>query len=80
MISPWQIKVREGLLWIVAESQVAPDDMLQEPNSLSVGEIVDHDAEDINDGMEPFIRMTNIRKSNFVEEDLLHNKYRDGFR
>lgn len=40
-----------------------------------MGEIVDHDAKDIDDGMESFIGVTNIRKADFVQKNLLDNKY-----
>lgn len=54
--------------------------MFEEANGLSMGEVVDHEAENIDDGVESFISMTYIREANLIEQNLLHDENRDRLR
>lgn len=52
--------------------------MLEQPDGLTLDELIDHVAEDSSDGVEPLVRLTNISEPEIVEEDLLHNEDGDG--
>jgi predicted fused transcriptional regulator/phosphomethylpyrimidine kinase len=53
--------------------------MLQEPNSLCLNELVDHVAEDGADGVEPLVRVADIRQARLVQKNLLNDKDSDRF-
>lgn len=65
---------------VVAEPQVASDNMFKKPNCLSLNELVDHVAKDSPNSVESFICMANVRQTCFVKKNLLHDENSNGFR
>lgn len=59
---------------IVAQPQVAPHHVLEQPHSLRLHELVDHVAQYGADGVEPLIGVADVRQAGLVEEDLLHDE------
>lgn len=51
--------------------------MLEEANGLSVCEIVDHDSQNIDDGVEALIGMANICQTDLVQQDFLDDENGD---
>ena len=56
----------------------APNDMLQQTDSLLLDELVDHVAQNGADGVKALIGLADVRQANVVKQDLLHNEDRDG--
>lgn len=54
--------------------------MLEEAYGLCMREIVDHETENVDDGMEPFIGVTYICETDLVEQNFLHDENRDRLR
>ena len=54
--------------------------MFQQPDSLGLHQLVHHIAQHGPHGVEPFIRMTDIRQTRLVQQDLLHDEDRNGLR
>jgi hypothetical protein len=54
--------------------------MLEETNGLSLDKLLYHVRKDGSDGVEPLVRLTDVTKSDLVEEDLLHDEDRDRLR
>lgn len=65
---------------VVAQPEVATDDVFEESDRLGFDELVDHVAEDGTDGEKAFVSVTDIGEPGLVEEDLLHDEDRDGLR
>lgn len=65
---------------VVAQPEVATDDVFEEADRLGLDELVDHVAEDGADGEKAFVSVTNVGKSGLIEEDLLHDEDCDRFR
>ena len=63
---------------IVAEPQIASDDVFEKPDGLSLYELVDHIAKHGSNGVETLVGVANICKSSLVQKDLLHNEDGDG--
>ena len=63
---------------IIAQSQVTPHDVFQQPHSLSLHQLVHHIAQHRPDGVEPFIRVTYIRQTRLVQQYLLDDEDRNG--
>ena len=63
---------------IIAQSQVTPHDVFQQPDSLSLHQLVHHIAQHCPHGVEPFIRMTDIRQTRLIQQYLLNDEDRDG--
>lgn len=59
---------------IVTQSQVAPDDMLEETNRARFLDGRDHVAEHCSDGVEALVRLTHICEADVVQEDLLYDE------
>ena len=71
---------------VVAQPEVATNDVFEEADRLGLDKLVDHVAEDGADGEKAFVSVTNVGKSGLIEEDLLHDedcdrlrKFRAGF-
>lgn len=64
-------------LWVVAETEIASHDVFEKSDGLGVREVVDHETEDIDDGVESFVCMTYIGEADLVEENLLHDENSD---
>jgi hypothetical protein len=56
----------------------APNDMLQQTDSLLLDELVDHVAKDGADGVKAFVGLADVRQADIIQQDLLHDKDRDG--
>ena len=63
-----------NVLWIIAQPEVASHDVLEKAYSLGMGKVIDHQTEDVDDGVEPLISMAYICETDFVEKNLLHDK------
>ena len=71
---------------VVAQPEVATDDVFEESDRLGLDELVDHVAGDGADGEKAFVSVTDVGETGLVEEDLLHDedcdrlgKFRAGF-
>jgi hypothetical protein len=62
---------------VVAQPEVATDDVFEESDRLGLDELVDHVAEDGADGEKAFVGVTDVGETGLVEEDLLHDEDRD---
>ena len=71
---------RNNSPWVIAQSQVTPHHVFQQPDSLSLHQLVHHIAQHSPHGVEPFIRMADIRQTRLVQQDLLNDEDRNGFR
>jgi hypothetical protein len=65
---------------IIAQSQVAPHDVFEQPDGLSFHQLVHHIAQHGPHGIEPLIRMADIRQTRLVQQDLLNDEDRNGLR
>lgn len=63
--------------WVVAEPEVAPDDVLEQPNRLTLNELADHVAEDSPNGVKALVRLADVGQAKVVEQDLLDDKDSD---
>jgi hypothetical protein len=63
---------------VVAQSQEAPNNMLQKTNCLLFYQLIDHVAQNGTNGVEAFICLADVCQSDIVEEYLLHDKNGDG--
>ena len=52
--------------------------MLQQPNSLSLHQLVYHIAQHGPNGVEPLVRMADIRQTRLVQQDLLDDEDSNG--
>ena len=53
--------------------------MFQQPNGLSLHQLVHHIAQYGPHGVEPLVCMTDIRQTRLVQQNLLDDEYRNGF-
>lgn len=54
--------------------------MFQQPDGLGLHQLVHHITQHGPNGIEPLIRMTDIRQTRLVQQDLLHDEDRNGLR
>jgi len=66
--------------WIVGESKVAPDNVLEQSDSLSLYQLGDHVGQNGPDSVETLVRVTDISQTGLVEQDLLDNEDCHSFR
>lgn len=52
--------------------------MLQQTDGLLLNELVDHIAKDRADSVETLICLTDVRKPNVIQQNLLNDEDRDG--
>ena len=64
--------------WVIAQPQVTPHDVLQQSDSLGLHQLVYHIAQHRPHGIEPLVRMADIRQTGFVQQDLLDDEDRNG--
>lgn len=64
---------------IIAEAQVAPDDMLEQAHSLRLHKLIDHVAQDSANGEEALVGVTDVREPCLVKQNLLHDEDGDSF-
>lgn len=62
---------------VVAQSEIASDNVLEQPDGLALNQLADHITENCTYSIEPFIRMADIRQAGFIQQDFLHNEYGD---
>lgn len=60
--------------WVVAEPEVAPDDVLQQSDRTGLLDAADHVAEYGSDCVEALICLADVSEADIVEEDLLYNE------
>lgn len=72
--APFTCTHRLYIPWVIAQSEVAPHDMLEQPHSLALNQSLNHVAEYCADSVEALIRLANVRQAEIVKEDLLHNE------
>mmetsp|Transcript_25140 Transcript_25140/g.52069 ORF Transcript_25140/g.52069 Transcript_25140/m.52069 type:complete len:349 (+) Transcript_25140:249-1295(+) len=65
-------------LVIVAQPQITPNDVLQQPHRRTEDQTPDHVIEHGAHGVEPFGSGAHVRQADFVEEYLLHDEGGDG--
>lgn len=65
---------------VVAQPEVAPYNVFEQPDGLGFHQLVDHVAENRSNGVETFVRVADICEACLVEKDLLDDEYRDSFR
>jgi hypothetical protein len=59
---------------VVAQSEIATNDMFEESDRLRLDKLIDHVAEDGADSEKALIGVTDVREPGLVEEDLLYDK------
>jgi len=64
---------------IIAQAEIAPDNVLKEPDSLSLNKLIYHITQHSSDSVEAFIGMADISEASLVKEDFLNNKDGDSF-
>lgn len=63
---------------IIAQPQVASDDVLQQPDRSGLLDAADHVGEDCSHCIEALVRLTDVSKANVVKQDLLYDEDGDG--
>lgn len=63
---------------VIAQPEVAPNDMLQQPDRSSLLDAADHVGQDGSNGIESFVCLTDVGKANVIKQDLLYNEDGDG--
>ena len=48
--------------------------MLEQTNSLSLHQLIDHVAEDSSNSIEPLVGVADVGQASLIEQDLLHDK------
>ena len=59
---------------VIAQSQITPDNVLQQSNGLGFHQLSDHIAQYGSNCVEPLICMTDVGQASFIEQDLLDNE------
>jgi len=64
---------------IIAQTEITPDDMLKEPDSLSLNELIYHITQHSSDSVEAFLGMADIGQAGLVKKNFLDNKDGNSF-
>lgn len=60
---------------VVAQPEVTPHDMLEQPHSLGFHQLIHHITQNRPNRIEPLICMADIRQSRLIKQDFLHDEY-----
>lgn len=60
--------------WVIAETQVAADDVFEQAHRLTVDDLRHHVVEHSANGVEALIRLADVGKTHVVQQDFLDNE------
>lgn len=74
----WNISMQDhglgNLPWVVAQTEIASYDMLEQTHGLAFDQSEHHVAQNRTDRVEAFVRLTNVREPEIIEENLLNDE------
>lgn len=62
--------------WVVTQTEIAPNNVLEKAYCLAVDDLCDHVVENSADSIKAFVCLADVRQAHIVQEDLLYDEDR----